>query len=145
MMSQAHSQTLSKKPRVKTIVDQYGDTLIQMNIKDAKVLLTAIKQKQVNDELLSVYMERDSNQTKLITVKDSTIKTLRVIVSNDSIMLSNADKLKDNQKKEIGGLKSTIKEKDKEIKKQKVLKNIGFIGCVVLPFLTLLYVSGGHL
>jgi hypothetical protein len=144
-MLQAHSQTLSKTPRVKTIVGQNGDTLIQMNIKDAKVILTTIKEKQVNDELLGVYVARDSNQTKLIMVKDSTIKTLQEVVANNAVMISDAEKINQNQKKEIGSLKSTINENNKEIKKQKILKNMGFIGCIVLPFLTLLYVSGGIL
>jgi hypothetical protein len=143
MMLQAHSQTLSKVPRVKTIVGQNGDTLIQMNIKDAKVILTAIKEKQVNDELLDAYIKRDSNQTKLITVKDSIIKTLQGVVINNAAMISDAEKINQNQKKENSSLKLTIEEKNTEINKQKALKNLGFLGCIILPFLTVLYFNNG--
>ena len=32
----------------------------------------------------------------------------------------------------------TIKQQKKEIRKQKILKNLGFVGCVVLPVITLI-------
>jgi len=115
-----------------------------MNIKDAKVLLTAVKEKQLNDELLIEYTKRDTLQKKLIVVKDSTIKTQSEVIQNSVVIVSNLNKINANQAKEIDIFKGTIKERDKEIKKQKVLKKIGFIGCVVLPFLTLLYATNGH-
>jgi hypothetical protein len=114
-----------------------------MNIKDAKVILTAIKEKQVNDELLDAYIKRDSNQTKLITVKDSIIKTLQGVVINNAAMISDAEKINQNQKKENSSLKLTIEEKNTEINKQKALKNLGFLGCIILPFLTVLYFNNG--
>lgn len=145
MMSQVHSQTISKEPRVKTIIGPKGDTLVQMNIKDAKILLSTVKQKEINDELLDQYMKRDTTQTNLIIVKDSTIKNLEGIVTNSVEMIKKIELINNNQKKEIVDLNTNIKQKDKEIKKQKILKKIGFIGCVVLPLITLFCVSSGVL
>jgi hypothetical protein len=143
MTLQIRSQTLSPNQSVKTLVTPQGDTLIQMNIQDAKVILTLLKECEITDSLVTIYKIDSIDKSNKLDIQSETIKLLQSKDTNNIKIIDNLNTLVVNKNTEIGGYKSDIVKKDKEIKMQKTLKTVGFIGCVVLPILTLLLVTGG--
>jgi len=71
------SQTISKG-EIKTTVNDEGDTLVIMNLEDAKFILSDLLQYEVTDSLLNVYVERDSLNTEKIVLKDEIIEKLNL-------------------------------------------------------------------
>jgi hypothetical protein len=137
-MSQSHSQTiLTKENRVNTVVIK-GDTLIQFKLSDAKLILTDVLEKQKLDSLVSEYKILDSLKNTRIKTQDSIIGDLESIISNDSTIINNQNLILGNKDKELVILNDIIKQQKKEIRKQKVLKIIGFTAAVVLPITVLI-------
>lgn len=145
MTLQTRSQTLSPTQNVKTLVTPQGDTLIQMKVQDAKVILTLLKECEITDSLVTIYKVESTDKTNKLKIQTETIKTLQLKDTNNLKIVKNLNTLVVNKNTEINGYKTEIDKKDKQIKVQKTLKTIGFIGCIVLPFLTLLYATGGNL
>ena len=137
MVLPAVSQTISKG-EIKTIVNQKGDTLVMMHLKDAKKILTDLLQCEVTDSLLTVYVERDSLNTDKIILKDKLIEKLNLQNENYVKIVSNLETVVKNKDEIIIYKDKTIKQQEKEIRKQKILKNLGFVGSVVLPVITLI-------
>jgi len=137
MVLPAVSQTTSKG-EIKTIVNQKGDTLVMVHLKDAKKILTDLLQCEVTDSLLSVYVERDSLNTDKIILKDKLIEKLNLQNENYVKIVSNLETVVKNKDEIIIYKDKTIKQQEKEIRKQKILKNLGFVGSVVLPVITLI-------
>lgn len=137
MVLPAVSQTTSKG-EIKTIVNQKGDTLVTMHLKDAKKILTDLLQCEVTDSLLTVYVERDSLNTDKIILKDKLIEKLNLQNENYVKIVSNLETVVKNKDVIIIYKDKTIKQQEKEIRKQKILKNLGFVGSVVLPVITLI-------
>jgi len=71
MVSPILSQTISKG-EVRTIVEN-GDTLVIMNLEDAKVILNDLLEYEIADSLLIVYKEKDSLNTNTITLQKEVI------------------------------------------------------------------------
>jgi hypothetical protein len=139
---QAHSQNLSKNQRVKTYVNESGDTLIQMSISDAKFILKTILLSEISDSLLSVYSTRDSLTNNLITLNTEKIcsleeknTNLNEVIKGLNAIIANNDLVNNEQKK-------IIEEQKKEISKQKKLKILGFVASIVLPLFTISYMLG---
>ena len=65
------SQTISKG-EIKTIVEN-GDTLVIMNLEDAKIILNDLLEYEIADSLLTVYKEKDSLNTNTITLQKEVI------------------------------------------------------------------------
>ena len=131
------SQTISKG-EIKTTVSDKGDTLVIMNLEDAKFILSDLLQYEVTDSLLNIYVERDSLNTEKITLKDGIIEKLNLQNSNCKEMVTNLEEIISNKDSEIVLKDDTIKQQKKEIRKQKFLKFLGFTGSVILPIITLL-------
>jgi gamma-glutamyl phosphate reductase len=139
MVLPAVSQTISKG-EIKTIVNQKGDTLVIMHLNDAKKILTDLLQCEVTDSLLTVYVERDSLNSEKIILKDNLIEKLNLQNENYKKIVSNLETVINNKDEIIVFKDRTIDQQKKEIKKQKFLKKIGFVGCVLLPVITLIIV-----
>ena len=137
MMLPTISQTISKG-EIKTTVNDKGDTLVIMNLEDAKFILSDLLQYEVTDSLLNIYVERDSLNTEKITLKDGIIGKLNLQNSNCKEIVTNLEKIISNKDSEIVLKDDTIKQQKKEIRKQKFLKFLGFTGSVILPIITLL-------
>jgi uncharacterized protein (DUF3084 family) len=134
-----HSQTISKnKPRVQTLITPQGDTLVQFHIKDAKKLLADVLDKKIVDSLVNVYMQRDAINKNTIDLQVSQIKLLQQKSVNQEQQIANLDKIIANKDEEVAILNNVVEEQKKEIRKQKRLKTLGFVGSVVLPILVLL-------
>jgi len=138
MTLQGNSQNISIKPqRVKTVVNAVGDTLIQMSVDDAKILLVGVIDKQICDSLLSVYEDRDDLNKKIIEVQSTQIKLIEQKVMNCEQIVNNMNKMLNNKDIEIGLLNETIKDQKKEIRKQKTLKFVSAGAAIVIPALTI--------
>jgi hypothetical protein len=131
------SQTISKG-EIKTTVNDKGDTLVIMNLEDAKFILSDLLQYEVTDSLLNIYVERDSLNVEKITLKDGIIEKLNLQNSNCKEITTNLKQIITNKDITITLKDDTIKQQKKEIKKQKFLKFLGLAGSVILPILTLL-------
>ncbi len=133
------SQTISKsKPRLTTVVTAQGDTLVQFQIKDAKKLLADVLDKKIVDSLVNVYMLRDGLQKNTIDLQVSQIKAMQQKSDNQAQQVINLEKMIVNKDEEVTILNNTIEDQKKEIRKQKRLKTLGFVGAIVLPILVLL-------
>lgn len=137
MKLQMHSQVTST-PRVQAIVNENGDTLIQMNLVDAKFILTEVLDKTYSDSIITIYQIRDSLQTNSIILQSEEINLLKDKFNNQLSITDNLNSILGNKDVEINYLASIIKEQKKEIRKQKILKIIGFATAIVVPITTIL-------
>src|SRR5476649_1401836 len=86
MLSQT---TLKQEPRVQTFVNSKGDTLVQMSLADAKILLTDIYDKQISDSLVDVYMLRDSINTSRVFLLKREVDLYKEKCGNYIAMIGN--------------------------------------------------------
>lgn len=140
MVSPSLSQTISteQKNRVTTIVNERGDTLVIMSYEDARILLRDVLHYEYTDSLLSVYKERDSLNTSIITIQKEVLIILGQQKLNLEQMITNLERVIENKDIEIAFKDDIIKQQKKEIRKQKVLKIVGFSAAIALPIITLL-------
>jgi hypothetical protein len=133
-----HSQsTLTKEPRVQTVINQKGDTLIQFHLKDAKILLADVLDREILDSLVSVYKKRDSISQKQIQLYVKDVRLLQAKSSNQVAENENLNKIIELKNTEISELNKTIKQDKKEIRKQKFYKVLALISAIALPILVL--------
>jgi len=139
MLSQ---NTLTEKNRVQVIVNEKGDTLIQMSLDDAKIILTSLIEKDITDSILAQYIVKDSINTNIILIQSSKIYFLNEKINNLESIIENCKTILYNKDSEIAIMNEIMKKQQKEIKKQKRLKIIGFISAAVLPIVTLFTIMG---
>lgn len=139
MLSQS---TLTEKNRVQAIVNENGDTLIQMSLDDAKIILTSLIEKDIADSILAQYIVKDSINTDIILIQSSKIYFLNDKINNLESIIENCKIILYNKDSEIVIMNEIMKKQEKEIKKQKRLKIIGFISAAVLPIVTLFTIMG---
>lgn len=138
MTWQSHSQsTLTKEPRVQTVINQKGDTLIQFHIKDAKILLVDVLDREVLDSIVSVYKDRDTISQSQVQLYVKQVRLLQEKSDNKDKENANLNKIIELRNSEISILNDTIKQDKKEIKKQKFYKVLALISAVALPILVL--------
>lgn len=136
------SQTTSTpEQRVKTVINAKGDTLIEMSISDAKIVFDDVLEKRVSDSLISVLSVRDSIFSTTIILQVAEMKLIQQKYSNETLMVTDLNLVLSNKDKEIADLNDVVKKQKKEIRKQKILKIIGFTGSVALPIATFLLLT----
>lgn len=133
-----NSQITLKKGQVKAFVSDNGDTLIAMRIEDAKFILTDILNYQIADSIISEYEAKDKETSKVITLQKNAILKLSNQLANDEARIAALESVIKNKNEEIVFKDDVIKKQKKEIRKQKVLKIIGFSGAIILPVITAL-------
>lgn len=116
-----------------TYIDQKGDTMVSMYIEDAKILLEDVLMYQYTDSLLMTYKFKDSINTNTINMQKDVLMNMGQEKMNLEQMNANLEEVIKNKDTELGYKDDIIKQQEKEIRKQKTLKIIGFVGCVVLP------------
>tara|TARA_B100001094_G_scaffold253668_1_gene252173 strand:- start:162 stop:500 length:339 start_codon:yes stop_codon:yes gene_type:complete len=109
-----------------------------MNLEDAKLILNDLLEYEIADSILTVYKEKDSLNSKTITLQKEVIFKLMEKSDNQDLQIDNFQQILDNKNKEIGLKEDTIKQQKKEIRKQKFLKFLGFGGSVILPIIAIL-------
>ena len=133
-----NSQITLKKGQVKTFVTDSGDTLITMRIEDAKVILTDILNYQIADSIISEYEAKDKETSKVITLQKNAILKLSNELANDEARIAALESVIKDKDVEIAFKDDVIKKQKKEIRKQKLLKILGFSGSIILPVVTAL-------
>jgi nitric oxide reductase large subunit len=137
MILPAVSQTISRG-EVKEIINSDGDTLILMNLEDAKIVLSDLLEYEIVDSLLTVYKEKDTLNGNTITLQKDVIVKLTQKSENQQSIIDNFEQILSNKNTEIDLKNQIIEKQKKEIKKQKALKIVGFIGSIILPIITLI-------
>ena len=137
MILPIHSQVISRG-EVKETINSNGDTLVIMHLEDARIILNDLLEYEIADSLLTVYKEKDSLNTNTISLQKDVITKLTQKSQNQELQLENFQTLLDNSNKVIAYKNDTIDQQNKEIRKQKFQKILGFSGSILLPILTLL-------
>lgn len=138
---QSSCQAILKEERIRVIINQKGDTLVEMHYQDAKILLEDVLHYEYTDSLLIEYKKRDSLNGKKITLQKSKIDALNQKTQNLEEMVSNFENIIRNKDKEIALKEDEITSLKKEVVKQKILKVVGFSTAVIFSILTLLSVK----
>lgn len=120
-----------------------GDTLIQMQLFDAKIVLKGVLDGEAADSLLKIFMVRDSINTSIIQVQVSQIRLLQEKSANQAKLAENLNAIIRNNESEIARLNSIIDQQRKQIRKERFVKKLALIGDVVLPVLVLILVIAG--
>lgn len=141
MGSQLSSQTIL--PDTNSVACQVigGDTLIAMHLDDAKIVLKGVLDGEIADSLVKVLVERDKVKNGIIELQTKEIKKLQEQSKNKDLQRANLDGIIKNKNTEIATLEAIIAEQKREIRKQKIIKTLALVGDVVLPVLTLLYIT----
>jgi len=137
MILPATSQTISRG-EVKEIINSDGDTLILMNLEDARIVLSDLLEYEIVDSLLTVYKEKDTLNENTITLQKDVIVKLTQKSENQQSIIDNFEQILSNKDIEINLKDQVIEKQKKEIRKQKALKIVGFIGSIILPIITLI-------
>lgn len=134
--SPINSQVTLKEGQVKTFINNGGDTLIVMNIKDAKSILIDVLECEILDSTVAYYQKMDKEKTKIIFLQKQLEVEQNKKIENLEKEINNCNTIVGNKDKEIGMQNEIISEQRKEIRKQKLLKIAGFSGSIILPVLT---------
>lgn len=109
------------------------DTLITFKVNQAESLAEDLVQYQVCDsatesceDAIKLANENIKERDQLIEVRDGQIKELKDVVKRDVESLSEKDNIITLKEDDIKHLK-------RQVLKQKILKNIAFAGCIILP------------
>ncbi len=138
-MLPTHSQNISRG-EVKTIINEQGETLVIMHLEDAKPILMDILDYEIVDSLLTAYKEKDTIRGNIIELQLSMIESLQEKSKNKDKQIENLNKIIKNKDGEIALKEKTIKQQKKEIRKQKRLKTLGFMGCIIIPIITVILI-----
>ena len=134
-----HSQnTLKVEPRVRPVVNTKGDTLIQIKLSDAKILLQDVLEKEVCDSTVAEYIQLDGLRSGTIALQKDKIQTLETKFNNDELRIGNLESVVKNKDTELALLNDIIKKQGREIIKQKVFKIAGFSLALAIPITYLL-------
>lgn len=133
LTSIAYSQVIVKPGETRIAVNKQGDTLLIMNIADARTILSDLLDKQVVDSIVNYYQQKDSINSYAIAIQKKQIENLQQQSLNQDlqiIALEDMIKVHEAEKKELN---TTIKKQSKEIKKQKNIKTAAIIAAIVGP------------
>lgn len=140
---QIYSQDLLKKEqKVKVVINNNGDTLIQMNVEHARLILKEVSNKKITDNILKQYIVKDSLNSALSVFQIEKDRISSIKEYNSIVKIENLEKVVNNKDTEITILNSVIKSKDSEIKKIKLkLKIIGLGTAIVIPIILTLLIK----
>ena len=132
------SQSISIEGRVETFITEKGDTLVIMGYEDARTLLEDVLECEYSDSLMTVYIERDSLNTRTITLQKEVLIKMGQENLNLETMLTNLEDIIINKDVALLLKDDIIKQQKKVIRKQKFLKLLGFTGSILLPIIVLI-------
>ena len=137
-VSQNTLTTEKSTNRVQTYVTEQGDTMVIMTYEDARMLLQDVLYYEYTDSLLTEYKAKDILNEGKITLQKDFIDNLNKENLNLKQMNTNLKEVIKNKDEELGYNADTIKQQKKEIRKQKRLKILGFVGTVVVPIVVII-------
>ncbi len=138
-MFQVNSQNTLKKGEVKPIINNNGDTLIILRVDDALLLLKDLTDYTYTLDLIKKYEEYKSSCDTITKLQAKQILLLTDKNKNNELIIANLNKVIYNKDEELKIKDGIIKKQKKEIRKQKILKYVGFTGAIVLPVITALF------
>ena len=136
---QVNCQTTLKeenKELVTTYINQEGDTMVVMSIESARILLEDVLNYEYTDMLLKEYMVRDSLNNETIEIQKNIIVDISKKNENLKDIITNLEEVINNKDSETSIKDEIIKQQKKEIRKQKLLKIIGFATTFILVIIT---------
>lgn len=134
--------TLEDTKKIETVVIN-GDTLIQIPLSSAKIILQSVLENEVADSLLTAYVFKDSVNTNIIEFQTSTIRLLQEKSNNQEQLNQNLNLIIQNKDLEIEMLNEIIREQKRYIRKQKIIKAVSLVGNIVLPIAVLIATTVG--
>jgi hypothetical protein len=134
--------TLEDTKKIETVVIN-GDTLIQIPLSSAKIILQSVLENEVADSLLTAYVFKDSVNTNIIEFQTSTIRLLQEKSNNQEQLNQNLSLIIKNKDLEIEMLNEIIREQRRYIRKQKLIKAVSLVGNIVLPIAVLIATTVG--
>lgn len=135
-------QTTSKNIKTIQFVKVDGDTMIQMSLEDAKIILNGLMRGEVSDSLTKAYEIKDSVSMNTIKLQDIENSLLMAKSSNQEMIIENFTQIIKSKDEELNISNNIIQQQKKEIRKQKIIKKISLVGNVVLPVITLFTIIG---
>jgi hypothetical protein len=132
---------LKQEPRVTTIINSKGDSLIQFKLSDARLVLNDLLEKRISDSLIFHYEKLDKSRIFSYKLLESKLIVTESKLNNSDLMVTKLEKVVVNKDTEINSLNSTIKQQTKEIFKQKTLKIFGFSAAIILPITAILLIK----
>jgi len=133
------SQNISTQ-RVRVAINSKHDTVIEVKLSDAKVVLNEIFNSEFCDSINDVLTTRDSINSNIVNAQKKEIFLLNEKVSNNEKIDSDYKREVYDKDKVITDLNSTIEQQKHEIFRQKLLKAVGFTLSAILPITVLLLV-----
>ena len=138
MVSIGHSQNISKQDRIKIHIDVKGDTITTMSYADSRILLKDVLRYRYTDSLLTLYKEREFTYKDIIGTQKNKISLLTTKNNNLLTMNTNLESMMTNRDRELEIANEVIEKQEKEIKRQKTKKVLGFIGAGALAITAIL-------
>ena len=133
MMSPANStNTYKSNDKVKIIVVK-NDTFLVIPLVDGRRILSDLLKYEITDSLLVACEYKDSINDDRIYLYKSKVDSLTQIITNKDIEITNLNQIHNNDLIVNNKHVDEKKELKREIRKQKLLKSIFFIGMIVIP------------
>jgi hypothetical protein len=123
---------------VKPVITKEGDTLIQLKVSDAKILLKDVLEKKLCDSTVAEYIQLDGLRSGTIALQQDKITTLETKFTNCNSIVGNLETVVKNKDTELNLLNDIIKKQDRVIIKQKMFKFMGFGAAIIIPITFLL-------
>jgi hypothetical protein len=117
----------------KIAITKNGDTMLIMQIDDARFILSELMDKVYVDSLLSEYKLKDEQSTNLITIMKSQVDVYQQKSDNKDLQIVALNNLITNKDEEILIKNTVIKKQKKEIRKQVAVKKIAISAAIILP------------
>jgi hypothetical protein len=134
--------TFEDTKKIQTVVIN-GDTLIQMPLSSAKIILQSVLENEIADSLLIALSAKDSINTNIIEMQISTIRLLQEKSNNQEQLNQNLNLIIQNKDLEIEMLNEIIRKQKRYIRKQKLIKTVSLVGNIVLPIAVLIATTLG--
>lgn len=134
--------TFEDTKKIQTVVIN-GDTLIQMPLSSAKIILQSVLENEIADSLLTSLAVKDSINTNIIEMQISTIRLLQEKSNNQEQLNQNLNLIIQNKDLEIEMLNEIIRKQKRYIRKQKLIKTVSLVGNIVLPIAVLMAATLG--
>ena len=109
-----------------------------MKYKDARILFGDLVACKYNDSLLIQYIEKDSLNERIISLKTEEIESLKNINKNSYEIIKNLEDVIISKDYEITKREEIIHKQKREIFKQKLIKKTALSTSIVLPILILI-------
>jgi hypothetical protein len=133
MMSPANSTNIYKNnDNVKVIVIK-NDTFLVIPLSDGRKILSDLLKYKITDSLLVACEYKDSINDDRIYLYKSKVDSLSKLITNKDIEITNLNKINNNNLVIDNKRVEENKALKREIRKQKLLKSIFFVGMIVIP------------